>query len=126
MVSPRPPTTPTDPGGGGGGSNAGQPTKVVCRFTLASPPREVPCSTKFGWWVQSRECYAKALSPQPPMSDPAWEGHTDGAIYECTRVISGPGPFTGVGIVVWFWSGITARVSVPRRTPKCWRGAPSR
>ena len=102
-----PPSGPGEPGDPGdppstGGDGAQPVAKPVCRFTLGSSPREVPCSSEDGWWVQSRQCYAKALVPQPPASDPAWQGHTDGAVYACSHPWVTPG---GVGAIVsWFWS----------------------
>lgn len=109
VVTPKPPPSdPTDPGDGGGSST--EPTKkVVCRFTLGTAPREVPCSTAQGWWVQSQQCYAKAASPQPAKSDPVWQGHTDGAIYDCYHPALGPGGF----IVSQFWSASPPGVGAP-------------
>ena len=103
--SPGEPGTPSDPGGGG----SEPAVKPVCRFTLASPPKEVPCSSEQGWWVQSRQCYAKAASPQPAKSDPVWEGRTDGAVYDCLRPLLGPGGF----IVTQFWSASPPGVGAP-------------
>ena len=99
------PGTPSDPGGGG----SAPAVKPVCRFTLASPAKEVPCSSEQGWWVQSRQCYAKAASPQPAKSDPVWEGRTDGAVYDCYRPALGPGGF----IVTQFWSASPPGVGAP-------------
>ena len=59
--------------------------------------------------MQSRECYAKAASPQPPKSDPVWQGHTDGAIYDCYRPALGPGGF----IVSQFWAASPPGVGAP-------------
>ena len=59
--------------------------------------------------MPSRQCYAKALSPQPPKSDPAWEGHTDGVVYECWRAVLGPGG----AISQWFWAASPPGVGAP-------------
>ena len=45
---------------------------------------EIPCTTSAGWWSSSRGCYVRASDPQPPLSDPVWQGHTDGVIYLCS------------------------------------------
>ena len=87
------------PGGGGGGGN-GSTAPAACTFTLVSPTKKVPCSSAEGWWVQSQQCYAKAASPQPPLSDPVWAGHTDGQIYDCYRPINGT---MAVGITFQIW-----------------------
>lgn len=42
-----------------------------------------PCVTSMGWWSTDRTCYVQLASPQPPPTDPVWQGHTDGAIYNC-------------------------------------------
>jgi hypothetical protein len=103
--SPGGPGSTSGPAGGG----SAPAVKPVCRYTLGSPATEVPCSSEQGWWVQSRQCYAKAVSPQPPKSDPAWEGRTEGAIYVCSRPILGPGG----SISVWFWSARPPGVGAP-------------
>lgn len=59
----------------------------TCYRTDVFPPGlagRVPCTSKDGVWVQSRQCYAKRMDPQPPPDFPAWGGRTDGAIYQCT------------------------------------------
>ena len=85
--SPGEPGTPSNPGGGG----SEPAVKPVCQFTLASPPEEVPCSSEQGWWVQSRQCYAKAAAPQPARSDPVWEGRTRWGGVRLLPAVVGPG-----------------------------------
>lgn len=53
----------------------------------------VPCEENGGRWVQSLGCYVSLLAPQPPLTSPIWEGHTDGAIYTCSY----RGPIAGTG-----------------------------
>ena len=81
----------TPPGGGGGGGQA------ECAFHTGA---RVPCYDPFfGWWNSHDECYYRLADPQPPPTDPAWDGHQpgDGAIYDSTC----PGvPGTGTG---WVW-----------------------
>ncbi|NIK60925.1 hypothetical protein [Kribbella shirazensis] len=43
------------------------------------------CTSDPGNWSNSHQCYLQRLSPQPPKSDPSWQGHTDGAIWSCVR-----------------------------------------
>ena len=53
----------------------------------------------FGWFNPTDACYYKLVEPQPPATDPAWEGHyPNGAIYDivCPGIIG-----TGGG---WGWS----------------------
>jgi hypothetical protein len=65
---------------GGGGAQG-------CTVIPAEPPRDpkpVPCTADgLGVWVQANQCYEKLEDPQPPKTDPAWQGHTNGAIYQC-------------------------------------------
>ena len=107
-----PPPEPGDPGKPDEPPTPGgdkPPEKPVCTSTATTPPKEIPCSADVGWWVQSRQCYAKATSPQPPKSDPIWEGRTDGTIYDCSRPVLGPGGY----IVYQFWSSAPPGVGAP-------------
>lgn len=61
------------------------------------PPGPVPCSSEYGYWSNDYSCYIRLADPQPPASDPAWQGHEpgDGAIYQCYQ------PQTELLIFVW-------------------------
>jgi hypothetical protein len=43
------------------------------------------CTSNVGNWSNSQQCYLRRMDPQPPQSDPAWQGHTDGAIWRCVH-----------------------------------------
>jgi hypothetical protein len=58
-------------------SNAAQ--KCVSSYS----GKEVPCGDGDSWWSNARDCYVSLSDPQPAKSDPEWEGHKTGAIYEC-------------------------------------------
>jgi hypothetical protein len=45
--------------------------------------KKVPCKEGNSWWSNARDCYVSVADPQPAKSDPQWEGHKTGAIYEC-------------------------------------------
>lgn len=111
VTTPPNPGTPGEPGtsAGSGGGGSAPAAKPVCRYSLSAPAREVPCSSEQGWWVQSRQCYAKVASPQPATSDPVWEGRTEGAVYDCYRPFLGPGGF----LVAQFWSASPPGVGAP-------------
>ena len=49
---------------------------------------DVPCESLDGYWVNDRQCYVKLMDPQPPQGHVLWQGRTEGAIYQCTYVIS--------------------------------------
>ncbi len=51
---------------------------------------EVPCRMGDWYWVPGWMAYAKLTDPQPPKSDPVWEGHEDGAIYTTGRWMGDP------------------------------------
>lgn len=72
--------------GGSGPAGGASPRKCV---DSAGP---VPCSDSlYGSWYGASECYLRRLEPQPPKSDPIWEGRQEGAIYRCTSAaLSGP------------------------------------
>ena len=109
IIDPPPdPGDPTDPGGGGGPArslprrwSAGSPWGARLARCRARRRRVGGCSRE--------QCYAKAASPQPAKSDPVWQGHTDGAIYDCYRPVLGPGGF----IVSQFWSASPPGVGAP-------------
>lgn len=70
--------------------------------TETPPGRAVPCTSVFGSWDQGQQCYLKLADPQPPKTNPVWDGHTGGAIYACTvasAVVGGGFPGTGVGLL---------------------------
>ena len=73
-----------DSGGGGGGGGGGG---------------EVPMIQVNGEWCRP----GGHAVPQPPQSEPVWEGHTDGAIYLCEvpgRI--GPGVFTAAYTIAYW------------------------
>lgn len=85
-------------GTGSGGSAAGA---RVCHDGEA----DVPCTRGGGVWSDVRECYVSLVSPQPPLSDPIWDGHTDGAVYTCAVYLSGQPRFAPpAGGSYQFWS----------------------
>ncbi|TCC32553.1 hypothetical protein [Kribbella sindirgiensis] len=43
------------------------------------------CTSRLGNWSNGQQCYLRRLQPQPAYTDPAWQGHTDGAIWTCVR-----------------------------------------
>jgi len=69
--------------------------------------------------VDGQKCIPAGLAdPQPPKSDPVWEGHTDGAIYTC---VVGPAAGGGGGIsapiTIRYWAA-TAPVAPPPPDPE--------
>lgn len=93
-------TSPTTPGGAapntqpGGAADSGGAVSA-CSFS----GRAIPCEMGGGYWSSEHLCYVGLSDPQPPKSDPFWQGHTDGAIYKCQVGVGGVrGPFA------LFWS----------------------
>ncbi len=83
---------------GGGGSGGGAPGPVSCM----EGGREVPCShSTFGAWSNALQCYVSRSVPQPPATDPVWDGRTEGAIYDCVRLNPGE---TSIGDRTRLWS----------------------
>lgn len=63
---------------GNGGETPGPPT-------CSDHGQPVPCERPgLGYWDPDLGCYLALEDPQPPKSDPLWEGNTTGAIYMCT------------------------------------------
>ena len=94
-------TNPGTPGTENLSSDSGGGTSEprTCAFEAIPMPCHDP---SLGWWSDSKSCYVKLSFPQPPMTFAAWDGHTDGAIYDCAL------PRAGVfgGLVYVFWSAV--------------------
>ena len=69
--TPETPGTPADPGDG-------QP--AGCFKTDGT---EIPCVTDDGTWWSGHQCYAAPYDAPP--GTPAWQGHTEGSLWQCTR-----------------------------------------
>ena len=56
-----------------------------CIWSQDGAPRPVPCSTGFGYWTNSLNCYLRPAEPQPPPGATFWEGayQDSGLVYEC-------------------------------------------
>ena len=112
------PGRPGGPGPGGpnpGGPGPGSPKGGPCiDDDILRPPGEVvPCTTQgvyspIAYWSNARQCYVGRMEPQPPAGDPAYEGHTDGAVYYCQP----PGPIVSTGIQI-FWSATPPVAALP-------------
>lgn len=68
--------SPGKGGGGGGGGGAGK-----CTTNAMTIPCSIPGD---GTWDAAHQCYATAMNPPPPFSDPVWGGHTTGVVMRCT------------------------------------------
>jgi len=76
-----------NPGSGGG--------VTTCSYA----GEQIPCTSAMGTWWASRSCYVALADPQPPQDTVVWEGHTDGAIYQCSPPVAMPGTAT-----TFFWA----------------------
>lgn len=93
-------------GGTALGSNSGGTPRSCAYGTFP-----MPCSDPdLGYWSESRSCYVRLSAVQPPTSMPVWDGHTDGAIYDCSLPRSG-----GFGgLVLMFWAATAPAGPDPR------------
>lgn len=71
--NPGTPGTPDDPGGGA--------TQAAGCFKKDGT--EVPCVTDDGTWWSGNQCYAAPYDA--PAGAPAWQGNTDGSLWQCSR-----------------------------------------
>ncbi|MFJ3826007.1 hypothetical protein [Streptomyces nodosus] len=77
-TSPPPSTNQGSGGGGDGGGGGGGGGSQTC----LNDGKEVPCYIETFGYYMGDGCYAKALDPQPPADDPAFDGRPEGgAIY---------------------------------------------
>lgn len=93
-------TKPGKPGGGGGGGNdEGGGNSGSGPKKCMDDGEEVPCEIETFGWYMGDGCYAKALDPQPPADDPAFDGRPKGgAIY--MRICLDGEAITSQG---WIW-----------------------
>jgi hypothetical protein len=68
-----------------GKSKPGTPVKQVKRVCNHGGAAQACSDPELGNWSNSEQCYLKRWDPQPPFTDPAWQGHADGAIWACVR-----------------------------------------
>lgn len=88
-------------GGSGGGQTVSNPGSGGGTTTCSYRGETIPCATTMGTWWASMACYVRLADPQPPLENPVWEGHSDGAIYLCSPPVGMPGTATGS-----FWAPV--------------------
>jgi hypothetical protein len=79
VTTPGSPTTPGTPGTPVTSGTPAAPQKCVSPYS----GKDVPCQDGSSWYSNSLGCYISLTKPQPPKSDPLWNSHADGAIYDC-------------------------------------------
>lgn len=52
--------------------------------------------------------WCELASPQPPKSDPIWQGNDDGSIYQCVRPVGHSVPDSGFPFMTWLPPGVEA------------------
>jgi hypothetical protein len=79
---------------GSGQSCYFDPSKQGLTGTPAGPVR---CTSQYGMWSNTYNCYISPADPEPPGGDPSWQGHQpgDGAVYQCYQ------PQTDLAIYIW-------------------------
>lgn len=99
------------PGRPGNGGSAEKPAGC-----FKSNGTEVPCQTDDGYWWSGSQCYAKPYDA--PAGTPAWQGHTDGSLWQCTSCASA-GTTTGCHVqIVWAAPGTTPTPPSPGQLAK--------
>jgi hypothetical protein len=92
-------------GGGGGGGGSGGGGDGTCAYIVGGVEYRVACYVGgLGFFNATNGCYYLRLDPQPPLSDPIYEGHTpgSGAVYRVT-CYTGPPPWRGAESVDRYW-----------------------
>jgi hypothetical protein len=103
-------TGPAVPGTRGGGTGGGGGTQD-CFLDHGDAIVSVACwEPAYGFWSNSAECYYMKTTPQPPASDPVWQGHTpaQGAIYTPTCATAGCGYFCLTTVAPTWLAGVPA------------------
>lgn len=61
--------------------------------------------------VDGKQCFPSGKrNPQPDFSDPVWEGHINGAIYDC---LAGPAGVQGAVLTLQYWAAVAPKVAPP-------------
>lgn len=89
VTDPGQPGDPGDPGDGDQGP-------VGC---YKSDGTKVPCHTADGYWWSAYQCYAAPYDAPP--GTPAWQGHTDGSLWQCTSCTSAGTATTCNVQIIW-------------------------
>lgn len=58
---------------------ASAPQECISKYSN----KKMPCEQDGSKWSNDQGCYIALADPQPSKTDSVWEGHTEGAIYEC-------------------------------------------
>ena len=99
----------TSPGSGTALGRTGSQDSATRTCAYGSVP--MPCEdADLGWWSDSHNCYVQLSAVQPPQSAPVWDGHSDGAVYDCAMPRSG----TFGGLQYTFWSAVAPAGPDPR------------
>jgi hypothetical protein len=91
-------TDPGEPGQHGGSGDPGGSGQGAAHCYRAGGT-EVPCQTEDGYWWSAYQCYAAPYDAPP--GDPAWQGHTDGSLWQCTGCVVGVAPQTCHVQIIW-------------------------
>lgn len=89
------PGQPGHPGHPGEPGDGGQ-TPAGC---FKSDGTQVPCQTADGYWWSGPQCYAAPYDAPP--GAPAWQGHSDGSLWQCTSCKSGSSASTCNVQIIW-------------------------
>jgi len=84
VSDPGDPGDPGNPGDDGGDSGDGGVSLPVGCYK--DDGTEVPCQTSDGTWWSAYDCYAAPYDAQPGTW--AWQGHTDGSLWQCTKCVT--------------------------------------
>ena len=81
-------TDPGEPGSAGNPGNPGDPGRLVRRRSAATSPTapRFPARRMTAPGGRGNQCYAAPYDAPP--GTPAWQGHTDGSLWQCTSCTS--------------------------------------
>lgn len=92
VTDPGDPGQPGEPGEPGDGGQA----PAGC---YKSDGTQVPCQTNDGYWWSGYQCYAAPYDAPP--GTPAWQGHTEGSLWQCTSCESAGSSTTCNVQIIW-------------------------
>jgi hypothetical protein len=91
-------TDPGDPGGTGDHGDQGENASRE-QGCFESGGTKVPCVTSDGNWWSGSQCYAAPYDAPP--GSPAWQGQSDGSLWQCSRCEASGGAATCNVEIIW-------------------------
>lgn len=109
MSAPESGGDPGDPGEPGDPGDSGQGPAGCYK----ADGTKVPCQTEDDYWWSGYQCYAAPFDAPP--ETPAWQGHTEGSLWQCTTCEAAGTATTCNVQIIWTAPGQEPRPPTPEQ-----------